>query len=96
MNDFVLRLMKCARAYESFVGSKLLSKQSINKDELTRIQKEAISKFPELKTEYRDQREETVEFELFNKVLHNTMLKVGFRIPDSHVIQNRASVGVLV
>ncbi|WP_182010797.1 hypothetical protein [Vibrio sp. B1FLJ16] len=85
MNDFVLRLMKCARAYESFVGSKLLSKQSINKDELTRIRKEAISKFPELKTEYRDQREETVEFELFNKVLHNTMLKVGFRIPDSQV-----------
>ncbi len=77
--------MKCARAYESFIGSKLLSKQSINNDELTRIQKEAISKFPELKTDHRDQREETVELELFNKVLHNTMLKVGFRIPDSQV-----------
>jgi hypothetical protein len=82
MNDFVLRLMKCARAYESFIGTKLLSKQSINTDELTSIQKEAISKFPELKTEQKYNCKETVELELFNKVLHNTMLKVGFRIPD--------------
>ncbi len=77
--------MKCARAYESFIGTKLLSKQSINSDELTIIQKEAISKFPELKTGHRDSRKETVEFELFNKVLHNTMLKVGFRIPGNNV-----------
>lgn len=82
MNDFVLRLMKCARAYESFIGTKLLSKQSINTDELTRIQKEAISKFPELKTEQKFNGKESVELELFNKVLHNTMLKVGFRIPE--------------
>ncbi len=82
MNDFVLRLMECARAYESFIGTKLLSKQSINTDELKTIKEEALSKFPELNTV---QRKETVEFELFNKVLHNTMLKVGFRIPEDQV-----------
>ncbi len=85
MNDFVLRLMECARAYESFIGTKLLSKQSINIDELTIIKQEAISKFPELNTPQRNQRKETVEFELFNKVLHNTLLKVGFRIPENKV-----------
>ncbi len=91
MNDFVLRLMKCARAYERFIGTKLLSKQSINNDELTRIQKEAISKFPELKTEHRSGGKQTVEYELFNKVLHNTMLKVGFRIPDGQGV-GRSSI----
>lgn len=39
-------------------------------------------RFPELKTQHLNQVKETVEFELFNKVLHNTMLKVGFRIPE--------------
>ncbi len=85
MNDFVLRLMECARAYESFIGTKLLSKQSINTNELKNIKEEAISKFPELNTELRDKRKESVEFELFNKVLHNTLLKVGFRIPENQV-----------
>ncbi|WP_243978805.1 hypothetical protein [Vibrio natriegens] len=82
MNEFVLRLMKCARAYESFIGNKLLSKQSINNEELKNIRKEALMRFPELKTQHLNQVKETVEFELFNKVLHNTMLKVGFRIPE--------------
>ncbi|TOM39604.1 hypothetical protein CGH80_04620, partial [Vibrio parahaemolyticus] len=43
MNEFVLRLMKCARSYETFISAKLLSKQNINADELASIQQEAIS-----------------------------------------------------
>ncbi|AVW97670.1 hypothetical protein BJL85_11895 [Vibrio parahaemolyticus] len=82
MNEFVLRLMKCARSYETFISAKLLSKQNINADELASIQQEAISTFPELKTHQQGQGSETVELELFNKVLHNMMRKIGFRVPE--------------
>lgn len=84
MNEFALRLMKCAREYERFIHAKLLSKQSLNSDDLASIQKEAISKFPELKGYQFDNSPESVELELFNKVLRNIMLKVGFRLPNSH------------
>ena len=47
-------------------------------------------KFPELKTQQLNQLKETVEFELFNKVLHNTMLKVGFRIPKGKALDTTA------
>ncbi|MFL0865313.1 hypothetical protein [Vibrio parahaemolyticus] len=85
MNEFVLRLMKCARSYETFISAKLLSKQNINADELASIQQEAISTFPELKTYQKGKEIETVELELFNKVLHNMMRKVGFRMPDEQI-----------
>ncbi len=84
MNEFVLRLMKCARAYEAFIGTKLRSKQNINAEELANIRIEAISRFPELKAYQPHRGVESAELELFNKVLHNTMLKAGFRIPASH------------
>ncbi|AQW59867.1 hypothetical protein [Vibrio owensii] len=84
MNEFVLRLMKCARAYEAFIGTKLRSKQNINAEELANIRIEAISRFPELKAYQPHRGVESAELELFNKVLHNTMLKAGFRIPANH------------
>ncbi len=82
MNEFVIRLMKCARSYESFIVTKLLDKQSISADELVMIEKDAISKFPELTTR-RQKESVTAELELFNKVLNNLILKVGFKASDS-------------
>lgn len=88
MNEFALRLMKCARAYEEFINKKLLSKQSISSDELASILKEAKFNFSELrdsKIESKiESKLETIELELFNKVLFNIMLKFGFRVPESH------------
>ncbi|CAH1607359.1 conserved hypothetical protein [Vibrio jasicida] len=94
MNEFVLRLMKCARAYEAFIGTKLRSKQNINAEELASIRIEAVSHFPELKSYQRDRGVESAELELFNKVLHNTMLKAGFRVPTAN--QTRDASGIYI
>lgn len=91
MNEFALRLMKCARAYEGFISTKLLCKQSINSDEIASIQQEAMSKFPELRLSQLENRVEPVELELFNKILHNIMLKIGFRIPE-HLTGNTRAI----
>lgn len=77
MNEFALRLMKCARAYEEFINKKLL-------DEIASILKEAKFNFPELRDSKIGSKLETIELELFNKVLFNIMLKFGFRVPESH------------
>ncbi|MGR5319885.1 hypothetical protein [Vibrio alfacsensis] len=69
MNDFVLRLMKCARAYEAFIGTKLRSKQNINAEELVSSRVETLSRFPELKAYETHRGVESVELELFNKFL---------------------------
>ena len=84
MNEFALRLMKCARAYEEFINKKLLSKQSISSDELASILKEAKFNFSELRDSKIESKLETIELELFNKVLFNIMLKFEFRVPESH------------
>ncbi|MEF1310717.1 hypothetical protein QTO01_11475 [Vibrio mytili] len=82
MNEFAFRLMKCARTYESFIVAKLVDKQTINTKELAAIEKEAISIFPELTTR-KQQESVTAELELFNKVLSNLILKIGFRTLDN-------------
>ncbi|MDW2011714.1 hypothetical protein [Vibrio sp. Vb0301] len=69
---------------KAFINKKLLSKQSINSDEIASILKEAKFNFPELRDSKIGSKLETIELELFNKVLFNIMLKFGFRVPESH------------
>ena len=93
MNDFVFRLMKCARAYEAFIGTKLRNKQSINAEELASIRIDAVSRFPELKSYHLTHGAESAELELFNKVLINTMLRAGFRVPTN---QNNGASSIYI